>query len=261
LLLQIVTMSFFADNIRLLRGRKKISQEDLAGILVITRSAYAAYESGRVQPAPEILIKISRYFNISIDLLLTVDIRKYPLEKMINLTDNRIVLPVVVDPQEKGFIEIIPHKASMGYLNGYSDPEYIESLQRISLPFLTNGKYRAFPADGDSMPPFSDGSYIIGKYVEKIQDLKPDKAYIFVTRNEGITYKVFVSKNKQSITVRADNSYYEPYDIPMSAILEIWQYATGLLPEDYRIYNEPDTMSVKEMYLELKKDIKKLRSK
>ena len=33
-------------------------------------------------------------------------------------------------------IEIIPVKASAGYLNGYDDPEYIEHLDKIKLPFL-----------------------------------------------------------------------------------------------------------------------------
>lgn len=77
----------------------------------------------------------------------------------------------------------------MGYLSGYSASEYIESLQRISLPFLNKGKYRAFPAKGDYIPPFKDGCYITGKYVENIKDLKPGKSYIFVTLNDGISYK------------------------------------------------------------------------
>ncbi|SEW24540.1 Helix-turn-helix domain-containing protein [Chryseobacterium wanjuense] len=254
-------MSIFSDNIRFLRTQKNLSQQEIADDLSMSRVRYSKYEDGRSEAPYEILIRISKYVNISIDLLLTVDIRKYSLENILKLPDNRIVLPVIVDPEGNNFIEIIPHKASMGYLTGYSDPGYIESLQRISLPFLSNGKYRAFPADGDSMPPFMDGSYIIGKYVEKLQDLKPGKAYIFVTRNEGITYKTLMSGNKKSITVCADNSFYDPYEILLSDILEVWLYVWGLLPEDYRKYNSTDSMSVQDMFLELRKDIKKLNEK
>ncbi|MGL6127333.1 XRE family transcriptional regulator, partial [Chryseobacterium artocarpi] len=194
-------MSIFSDNIRFLRTQKKISQQELADKIMLSRVRYSKYEDGRSEAPYEILIRISKYFNLSIDLLLTVDIRKYPLEDILKLPDNRIVLPVVVDQLGNNSIEIIPQKASMGYLSGYSDPEYIERLQRISLPFLTNGKYRAFPAHGDSMPPFKDGSYIIGKYVENIDDLKPDKSYIFVTLNDGISYKRFTARQSKSITV------------------------------------------------------------
>lgn len=110
------------------------------------------------------------------------------------------------------------------------------------------------------MPPFKDGSYIIGKYVENIEDLKPKKSYVFVTLNEGISYKRFSSKNKKSITVSADNSFYEPYEIPLKEIIEIWQYASGIFPEDF----EPDNFenyNLKDMFFELKKDIQKLDEK
>lgn len=253
-------MSIFSDNIRFLRVKKNLSQKGFADQLIISRDRYSKYESGRSEPSFEILIKISKHFHISIDLLLTVDIRKYPLEKMINLPDNRIILPVVVDQWGNNSIEIIPQQASMGYLSGYADPEYIESLQRISLPFLTNGKYRAFPAKGDSMPPFKDGSYIIGKYVEDIKDLKTNKSYIFVTLNDGITYKRYGSMKKNAITVHADNSFYEPYEIPLEEIVEIWQYASGIFPEDF----EPENFApsdLKDMFLEIRKEIKDLEGK
>jgi len=56
-----------------------------------------------------------------------------------------IVLPIRVDSDGNNEIEIIPQKASMGYLNGYGDPEYIEGLETISLPFLkavSSGSFR-----------------------------------------------------------------------------------------------------------------------
>lgn len=225
----------------------------------MSRVRYSKYEDGRSEAPYEVLIRISKYFNLSIDLLLTVDIRKYPLEDILKLPDNRIVLPVVVDTLGNNSIEIVPQKASMGYLSGYSDPEYIESLQRISLPFLMNGKYRAFPARGDSMPPFKDGSYIIGKYVENTEELKPNKTYVFVTLNDGISYKRYKARNEKSVTVASDNSFYQPYDIPLREIVEIWQYASGIFPEDF----EPDhseNADVKDMFRELRKDISRLEN-
>ncbi len=259
-MLQFVTMSIFSDNIRFLRGKKEKTQQELADTLKLTRSRYVSYEDGRSEPPIEILIKISKFFNLSIDLLVSVDIRKYPLEDILKLPDNRIVLPVIVDQLGNNSIEIVPQKASMGYLSGYSDPEYIESLQRISLPFLTNGKYRAFPAQGDSMPPFKDGSYIIGKYVENIDDLKPNKSYVFVTLNDGISYKRFISGNKKSITVAADNSFYKPYDIPLGEVVEIWQYASGIFPEDFDSTNF-ENYSLKDMFSELRNTITELENK
>lgn len=253
-------MSVFSDNIRFLRIQRNLSQQELADEISMSRVRYSKYEDGRSEAPYEILIRISKFFNLSIDLLLTIDIRKYPLEDMLRLPDNRIILPVVVDAAGNDSIEIIPQKASMGYLSGYSDPQYIESLQRFSLPFLTNGKYRAFPAQGDSMPPFKDGSYIIGKYVENMEDLKPGRSYIFVTLNDGISYKRLKSKNEKTVTVAADNTFYEPYEILRYEIAEIWQYASGIFPEDF----QPDLYDgylLKDMFLEIRKDIRELDRK
>ena len=146
----------------------------------------------------------------------------------------------------------------MGYLNGYSDPEYIENLQSLSLPFLRNGKYRAFPTEGDSMPPYNDGTYVVGKYVENIADLKKGKTYIFITRNEGITYKRFQKTSPESISVTPDNDFYEPYDIPKSQILEIWEYACSINTEELG-GSGLDMNSIKDMFISLKKEINELK--
>ncbi|MCW3167618.1 LexA family transcriptional regulator [Chryseobacterium sp. 09-1422] len=253
-------MSIFSDNIRFLRAKKDLSQQGFADKLNLSRDRYSKYENGRSEPSYDVLINISKHFHISIDLLLTVDIKKYPLDEILQLPDNRIVLPIIVDQSGNNSIEIIPQKASMGYLSGYSDPEYIENLQRISLPFLTNGKYRAFPAQGDSMPPFRDGSYIIGKYIENIEDLKPNKSYIFITLDDGITYKRFKAKKENLITVSADNEFYYPYDIDLKNIVEVWQYASGIFPEEFEA-DHPQNYNVKDLFLELRKDIKNLENK
>ena len=114
-----------------LRGKKNMTQQELADLLILTRSRYIAYEYARTEPPIEILLRISKYYNISIDLLVTVDIRKYPLDDIVKLPDNRIVLPIKVDSTGENKIEIVPQKAKMGYLAGYSDPEFIDSLQHV----------------------------------------------------------------------------------------------------------------------------------
>ncbi|SDI95079.1 Peptidase S24-like [Chryseobacterium jejuense] len=256
----LLSMSIFSNNIRSLRAKRKLSQQNVADDLTISRVRYSKYENGISEPPIELLIRISKYFHVSIDLLLSVDLQKYSTEDMMKLPDNRIVLPVAVDDLGNDTIEIIPQKASMGYLEGYSDVGYIESLQRIALPFLNNGKYRAFPADGDSMPPFRNGSYIVGKYVEGIDELKPGKTYVFITQNDGITYKRFKENKGNAICVSADNSFYEPYDIPFEDIVEIWQYASGIFPEDFEP-GDYESYNFKEMFRELRQDIKELDKK
>lgn len=64
-------MSSFGERLKELRTSKKMKQEDLAGILKISKSAVGMYERNEREPSYEILEKISNYFNESIDYLLT----------------------------------------------------------------------------------------------------------------------------------------------------------------------------------------------
>lgn len=253
-------MSKFSDNIVFLRGKKNMTQQELADLLFLTRSRYVAYEYGRTEPPIEILLRISKFYNISIDLLLTVDVRKFSIDELMELPENRIVLPIRVDQDGNNQIEIIPQKASMGYLNGYGDPEYIESLETISLPFLKGGKFRAFPADGDSMPPYKNGTYIVGKYVENLSDLKTDRTYVFITTNDGISYKRFQFHEADGIWVKADNQFYEPYKIPLPEIKEIWEFACSINTKEY----EPDEFAehhIQNFITEIKTDIKQIKDR
>lgn len=254
------TLSILADNIRYLRLKHApiLSQEKIAEKLKISRDSYAKYETAKYTPPLDVLLAISRYYHISTDLLLTVDLRKYKLEEMLNLPDNRILLPIKIDSLGENKIEIIPYKASMGYLSGYADPEYIESLQTMSLPFLHNGKYRAFPAEGDSMPPYQDGTYVIGKYIERISDIKTGKTHVLITKS-GFTFKRIESINDNSITVRSDNTFYDSYQIPFGDLWEVWQYAGSFSSKELEIIDFANE-DVKSMLIKLMQEVRELRN-
>lgn len=251
-------MSLFSDNIRYLRLEKAISQEKLAEELLITRARYVKYESGTSEAPYDILKRIAHYFHVSIDLLLGVDLRKIDMDGVIRLEENRILLPITVDAKGENTIEIIPHKARAGYLTGYSDPEFIEGLQHIALPFLRNGKFRAFPVSGDSMPPHKEGSFIIGRYVESLGEVRDGKTYILLTKNEGIVYKRLNKNGRNSLMLISDNTFYDPYKVKASDVLEIWEYTCSIATKEY----EPDDLdpqSIRDLLVNIQKDVKALK--
>jgi len=68
---------FLGSNIKLLRTRLGIRQEDLAKDLGITRSTINNYENVAVlNPTAEMVIAFSTYFNVSIDILYKTDLTK-----------------------------------------------------------------------------------------------------------------------------------------------------------------------------------------
>lgn len=253
-------MSLFSDNIRALRVKNKVSQEKLAESLKITRGRYVKYEDGTSEAPYDILKKLAYYFHISIDLLLSVDIRKIDMHDLLKLENNRLILPIQVDREGENYIEVVTQKVKAGYLKGYSDPEYIESLQQISLPFLGSGKHRGFPVEGDSMPPHEDGSIIIGRYVERLGDVQDGKTYILITKNEGMVYKRLNKNKKNALVLESDNSYYPNYEVRLSDIIEIWEYQCNIGRTDKKQeLNEIESM--KELLLEVKREVMEIKNK
>jgi len=63
-------MSQLGDMLSELRKDQGLTQCDLSEILHISNSSISAYETGSRTPNIEILIALSRYFNVSVDYLL-----------------------------------------------------------------------------------------------------------------------------------------------------------------------------------------------
>ena len=58
-----------ANNLRFLRTKHKLTQDDLSSLLNISRHAYSNYETSKRTPDLDSLLHISRFYRISIDEL------------------------------------------------------------------------------------------------------------------------------------------------------------------------------------------------
>ncbi len=255
-------MTKIANNLKFLRQLKGLSQEQMADELEITRSRIGGYEEARNEPPIDLLIKLSEYFHIAIDALVRGDLRKTNLDGLMKVGKNRILFPILLDSDGNDMVELIPLKASAGYLKGYADPEYIEKLPQMRLPFLPTGKHRAFPIKGDSMPPIREGSFVIGKYLERIEDLKIGNTYIVVTKDDGLSYKriMHYSKKEAAIELHSDNKMYQPYKVKTEEVLELWEYTCCLNMNQYD-NTELNLDSIMNMLKGLKVEIEQIKKR
>ena len=228
-------MNYLSQNIKHMRTLKGLTQEQFAEDLKVSRSRISSYEENRAIPPVEFLIDLSDYFKIPIDILIKNDLSGAKDVSFIEIGNRRVLFPITVDGANEDLIEIIPVEASAGYLRGYADPEYIEHLEKIKLPFLPTGTHRAFPIKGDSMLPVKSGSYIVARFVEEIGNLKDGKTYIVLTLNDGIVYKrVFnkIAENNMLLLV-SDNKKYDAYYVPVDEILELWEFTCSINTQEY----------------------------
>lgn len=62
-------MSVFSERLRAERKKAKLTQEDMARQLGITRAAYTLYETDKTQPSLESAAKIAEILKTSLDYL------------------------------------------------------------------------------------------------------------------------------------------------------------------------------------------------
>lgn len=73
----------FSQRLKYLRKEKKLTQNDMAELLGITRQGYAKYESGSGEPDIKAIDKLANFFNVTTDYLLGRSDIKNP-EQMTN---------------------------------------------------------------------------------------------------------------------------------------------------------------------------------
>lgn len=79
----------FSEQIKMIRRRSKLTQEELAKKLNVSRQAVSNWENNRNLPDLEMLIKISSVFEISLDKLILGDAKINKMtEKLIKDTDE-----------------------------------------------------------------------------------------------------------------------------------------------------------------------------
>lgn len=230
-------MSNFASNLKYLRKKKKrLTQQQFADIMEIKRSSVGAYEESRAEPNYELLKKMASFFEVTMDELAhdRIDDKWKPVPKS-NAANVR-VLSITVDGDDRENIELVPVKASAGYLNGYADPEYVSELPKFSLPMFRQGTYRAFELKGDSMLPLEPGTVVIGEYVENWNEVKPGQTYVVISKSDGIVYKRIAHKYKEGkgLKLLSDNKNYDPYWVASEDVLELWKakgYISMALPD------------------------------
>lgn len=250
---------FLSTNLKLLRKVRKMSQEDVAQELGLTRSSYSGYENGVAEPGIGNMIRMSRFFKISLDDLVKQDLGELSdsdwesIKKGVfaDVKGKKLrVLTSVVSEENEDLIEMIPEKASAGYTMGYADPEYIRVLPTFQLPFLKKDrKYRSFPIQGDSMPPVSAGSHVVAEYLQNWETVKNNYPYIVITKEDGIVFKI-VNKIKgrdDVLQLSSTNPLYEPYLINVNDIIEIWRFVNYIAQElpEVTISNDDLLKSVK----------------
>ena len=147
------------------------------------------------------------------------------------------VLTIVTNTAEDERIVHVPVPAQAGYASELTDPTFIQDLPAYSLPDYKYkvGTHRSFDVAGDSMEPtLFEGDKVICSYLEPTlweSSIKDNYVYVIVTRGDVLVKRLTNKiKSEKVLTLISDNTYYEPFDISIGDVREIWYVRAKISP-------------------------------
>ncbi len=90
-------MNYLGRNLRYLRKKSGLKQEDMLAFLRVTRSTWSNYEIGKTYPNINEIINIARFFGVSLDDIILYDLEDRELSpksssrRQYPLTDNIVL--------------------------------------------------------------------------------------------------------------------------------------------------------------------------
>lgn len=140
---------FLNNNVKYLRTEKKISQQCLADAIGVDRSTVSRIENGEIETTVDNAIKIANKLNVSLNDLVSKDLR-FDNGEIIDLPTDNVKIPVL------GRIPAgMPFEAI--------EEQYTTDYEEIPKEWLKGGnEYFALKLDGDSMEPeYQDKDIVI----------------------------------------------------------------------------------------------------
>lgn len=150
-------------------------------------------------------------------------------------SENENASPVVFSDLKVMNVPLVNQYAQAGYLSGFADEEYTESLPTI--PFTDDvehrGEYVCFEVKGDSMDNGSYESYLEGDILlcrnirqdfwrSKLHYNKWD--FVIIHKEKGILVKRIINHDveKGIITLHSLNEYYSDFEIHLEDVAKLF---------------------------------------
>ncbi len=147
------------------------------------------------------------------------------------------VLTIVTNDQDDERIVHVPTPAQAGYAEGMTNPTFIQDLPTYTLPDYKYkvGTHRSFDVSGNSMEPtLFEGDKVICSFLEPnlwMNSIKDNYVYVVITKGDVVLKRVTnnLSEKKELLLV-SDNTQYDPYEVHLSEIQEIWYVRAKISP-------------------------------
>src|ERR1700753_1340621 len=240
---------YLANNIKYLRKKSGKTQDALSAAVKIGRTTIANYEAGISEPNLDTLITFATFFGVAVDELLSKNMEEdarsgekdtalRAISQDLGTAYSKIPKIITVDSSGNDNIIYVPVKARAGYLNGFGDTEFMETLPTFRLPGLNNATYRMFEVEGPSMAPnVIHGDRIIGEWIDDLEKIRDNRVYVIVHEG-GVAVKRLVNRLKErgKLYLKSDTiahrHEFPTVEVDPADVKEVW-YARMKISSDF----------------------------
>ena len=236
----IISKKSIGERLRALRLEKDLSQADVSETLGLSRSHYSQVELGKQFPSYGVLSRIAEFYDKDYEWILHgQDVNKIISNVKLVLDGEKGSGSASSPVQTINMLASRPEVYGAGrtvllalteqyaYLENRNNEVYINELPEFSLPVaqLSNGVYRAFEVEGDSMENTLQYQDIaIGSMVDDFSKVSLTGIYIVVLDHSIRIRRVAgYQPESASFTCISDNKRYRPETIRLNDIREMWE--------------------------------------
>jgi transcriptional regulator with XRE-family HTH domain len=221
------------DAHKLLEIRKSLglNQEQFGRKIGYSREVVSKVENGKMEPSKWFVEAVLQFQNdhplqpsgpdVNILGRFSHESRKFsqPFYKRIQTLKN---LP------SEYLVPLVGIKAQAGYVKGYEQTDFMDTLDKYSLPPGVNPKgleWSYFEVDGDSMEPtLSAGDILLTSLLphEDWSDIKKFCVYVILTDEQLLVKRVYRKNEREWVLISDNSETYPQVPIDLSKVKQVW---------------------------------------
>ncbi|MDB5207534.1 MAG: LexA family transcriptional regulator [Flavisolibacter sp.] len=224
---------FTSENLLEIRELANLSQTDFARKLGLSREVINKMESGKMKPSKKTFGKVQSFLQNHQNTTNFGDVNilgkssqaseKHPLSK--SFLSQRLESK---NGTHLFLVPLVGVKAQAGYIKGFEQVDYMDTLEQYSLPPGVNpigAVWRYFEIDGDSMEPtLSPGDVVLATLVpvEDWNDTKNFCVYVIHTAGQLLIKRLYNKSDKEWVLI-SDNEEVAPQVLlKKEDVKEVW---------------------------------------
>lgn len=219
-------------NLLEIRELYGLSQGDFAKQIGYSREVVNKIESGKMKPSKWFCEAVKNFvlshqkadFSHDVNILGKAFVpmsKRHPDDYMHQRREQKTV-------PSQFLVPLVGIKAQAGYVKGFEETDFMETLEKYSLPpgvNPTGAVWRYFEIDGDSMEPtFSAGDVVLATMVPHVdwQDVKDLCVYVILTADQLMMKRIYKKSEKEWVLV-SDNEEVAPQVVlNIEDVKQIW---------------------------------------